>query len=79
MREEADTRLWDYAKEHGYTIITKDKDFHQRSALLGAPPKIIHLTLRNCSVAETAAALLKHKGHVLDFLQHETKAYLILS
>ena len=78
MREDTDTHLWDYAKEQGYAIVTKDKDFYQRSALLGAPPKIIHLTLGNCNVVDAAAALLDSKGHVLDFLRHETKAYLTL-
>ena len=30
----------------------KDKDFYQRSAIVGQPPKVIHLTLGNCSVAD---------------------------
>ena len=78
MDRQSDTFLWDHAKENGYAIVTKDKDFYQRSALLGAPPKIIHLTMGNCSVNETASALLDRKGHIMDFLNHETKAYLAL-
>ncbi|MBG7608688.1 MAG: DUF5615 family PIN-like protein [Luteolibacter sp.] len=78
MDQKSDTFLWDYAKKEGYSIVTKDKDFYQRSALLGAPPKIIHLTMGNCGVKETASALLDRKGHVLEFLKHVTKAYLTL-
>ena len=78
MDEGSDTLIWDYPKTHGYTIVTKDKDFYQRSTLLGAPPKIIHLTLGNSSVRRTAEAMLNRKGHVLDFLGHPTKPYLLL-
>lgn len=41
MDESSDTEVWDYAAERGYTIVSKDADFHQRSLLLGAPPKVI--------------------------------------
>ena len=33
----------------GYTIVTKDADFRQRSFLLGPPPKVIWIGLGNCS------------------------------
>jgi hypothetical protein len=36
------------------------------------------LTLGNCSVAETATALLDRSGAVNDFLRHPSKAYLVL-
>ena len=78
MADDSDTDIWEYAKTKGYTIVTKDKDFYQRSAVLGQPPKVIHLTLGNCSVADAAAALLDRSGHVKDFLGHESKAYLVL-
>ena len=78
MAETADTSIWDYAKENGQAIVTKDSDFYERSVLLGPPPKIIHLTLGNCSVAEAAAAILESRGHVLDFLRHDTRGYLPL-
>jgi predicted nuclease of predicted toxin-antitoxin system len=36
-----DAEVWQCAAEHGFTIVTKDADFHQRSLLLGAPPKVV--------------------------------------
>jgi len=78
MADDSDTDIWAYAKENGYAIVTKDKDFYQRSTLFGHPPKVIHLTMGNCSVADTAAALLDRSGHVKDFLKHSSKAYLVL-
>jgi len=38
-----DSAIWDYAREMGLTIVSKDADFQQRSLLYGAPPKFIWL------------------------------------
>lgn len=78
MADVSDTAIWEFAKSHGYAIVTKDKDFYQRSTIIGQPPKVIHVTLGNCSVEVIAAALLHRSGHVIDFLDHATKAYLVL-
>ncbi len=78
MASDSDSAIWEYAKMKGYAIVTKDKDFYQRSALFGHPPKVIHLTLGNRSVADTAAAILKRSGDVKEFLKHQFKAYLVL-
>ena len=29
-----DREIWDYAREHGYTLLTKDKDFSQLLSLI---------------------------------------------
>ena len=36
-----DETVWTFAREHGYTLVTKDSDFHELSLLRGAPPKVI--------------------------------------
>jgi predicted nuclease of predicted toxin-antitoxin system len=38
-----DTVLWRYAIEHDFALMTPDDDFHQRSMLEGAPPKVVYL------------------------------------
>lgn len=38
LKSSNDRKVWDYAAETGYTIITKDADFRQRSFLFGPPP-----------------------------------------
>lgn len=40
-KDAADTLVWQYAAQHGFAIVTKDADFHQRSFLFGHPPKAI--------------------------------------
>jgi predicted nuclease of predicted toxin-antitoxin system len=42
-----DNEVWNFAREHGYTIITKDSDFSNRILLVGPPPKVIHIRFGN--------------------------------
>ena len=35
-----DDAVWRHAAEHGFAIVSKDADFHERSFLLGHPPKV---------------------------------------
>jgi predicted nuclease of predicted toxin-antitoxin system len=35
-----DEAVWDLARDEGFTIVSKDSDFHQRSLLHGFPPKV---------------------------------------
>jgi predicted nuclease of predicted toxin-antitoxin system len=71
--------VWNYAGEHGYIIVSKDADFHQRSLLLGAPPKVIWIRQGNCSVTETAALLREHFIAVERFYAREDAAFLALA
>jgi predicted nuclease of predicted toxin-antitoxin system len=57
MDTASDTEVWNYATEHGYTIVPKDVEFHQRSRLWRAPPKVIWILQGNSSVSETADLL----------------------
>ena len=37
----SDAVLWNYARQHEYTIVTQDVDFSEMSDVLGFPPKVI--------------------------------------
>ena len=52
-----DVDVWTYARQSGFTIMTKDEDMSDRTTLRGAPPHIVWLRLGNCSTADVAAAL----------------------
>lgn len=47
LEQASDEEIWDLAKHNGYTIVTKDNDFHQKSLLFGAPPKVVWVKLGN--------------------------------
>ena len=40
-----DESVWEYAKLHGLTIVSKDSDFFDLSKQAGAPPKVIWVRL----------------------------------
>jgi predicted nuclease of predicted toxin-antitoxin system len=65
VERSSDTEVWNYAAQHGYTIISKGADFHQCSLLLGAPPKVNWIRQGNCSVADTAAQRTLYSCRVL--------------
>ena len=44
-----DEEIWDYARANGFTLVSKDSDFQQRSLLFGHPPKLVWLRLGNCT------------------------------
>ncbi len=60
MRGAADAAIWNYARENGYTIASKDNDFRQRAFLYGQPPKVIWLSVGNAGT--DAIAMLIRAG-----------------
>ena len=52
-----DEAIWEYAKREGFTIVSKDSDFQERSVVRGSPPKVIWLRIPNSSTTEIAAWL----------------------
>ena len=41
LKSSPDPIVWEYAARAGYTIVTKDADYRQRSFVFGCPPKVI--------------------------------------
>jgi predicted nuclease of predicted toxin-antitoxin system len=52
-----DREVWQYAREHGYTLVSKDADFNHLVTLLGFPPKVVWLRIGNCTTAQAERAL----------------------
>ncbi len=78
LHQSDDPMVWDYAKENGFVIVSKDSDFQQRSLLLGAPPKFLWLRLGNCSVEESAELLRKHSPAIHTFNADDSQSHLML-
>jgi predicted nuclease of predicted toxin-antitoxin system len=79
MKDASDSEVWDYAVTNGFTIASKDSDFHQRSLLLGCPPKVIWIRLGNCSTIAVAAILREHVHDIQEFEEDSEGTFLILS
>jgi predicted nuclease of predicted toxin-antitoxin system len=73
-----DQRIWGFAAEHGYAILSKDDDFRSLSLLRGAPPKVIWLVIGNTSTTEILAILLRHSLTIQSFLDAAGTSLLTL-
>lgn len=79
LKDADDIAIWQYAKQEGFIIVSKDTDFHQRSFLLGHPPKVIWIRLGNCSTAVVEVVLRKGVDEIRRFSADEEEALLALT
>lgn len=78
LKNATDAVVWQYAAQHGFTIVTKDADFHQRSFLFGQPPKVVWLRAGNCSTAMIETLLRRRRQDLLSFSSEPESAFLAL-
>lgn len=78
LQRAPDDDVWEYAREHGYVVVSKDSDFHQRSLVEGFPPKIVWIQRGNCTTAAIIELLRRSGRAILDFEQDEVASFLIL-
>jgi predicted nuclease of predicted toxin-antitoxin system len=63
----SDEVLWVYARDHGFSILSKDEDFNGLSIMRGFPPKILWLQLGNCTTSEVEQALRSRNAEIEQF------------
>jgi predicted nuclease of predicted toxin-antitoxin system len=73
-----DEIIWEFAKAHGFTFLTKDKDFANLSIVWGAPPKVVLLQIGNCSTADGIRIVRNSAIRLSDFEIDPTRSLLIL-
>lgn len=78
MMRADDNAIWTHARNNGFTIISKDSDFQQRSLVLGAPPKVIWLRVGNCSTSRIEKLLRDHSVELHTFETDALQSLLIL-
>jgi predicted nuclease of predicted toxin-antitoxin system len=61
-----DQLIWEYARENGLTIISKDSDFSNRILLTEPPPKVIHIRLGNLTMRQFHQAVAQCWDQVLE-------------
>ena len=66
-----DGEVWSYAEAQGLTIVSKDADFADMSALKGAPPKLIWVRLGNCTTSGVEFLLRNSVEFVRRFVDGE--------
>ena len=73
-----DQIVWDYAKQHGYTIVTKDADFGELVVWQGFPPKVIWIRRGNCSTDDIEKILRQNHISIVDFFDNKEAGILTL-
>jgi predicted nuclease of predicted toxin-antitoxin system len=73
-----DDVVWEWAKQHGFTIASKDTDFHQRAIVFSHPPKVIWLRVGNCQTNVITNLLISRYQVIQEFVQSEMESLLIL-
>ena len=74
-----DIVIWDYAKNNGFTIVTKDVDFFDMGLLKGQPPKVVWLRCGNTSTKYIEKVLRKNHSVIKDFIENLPQMCLELS
>ena len=75
LKQTPGTDVWQQAKQLGYVIVTKDKDFANLSLVWGAPPKVIQLQLGNCSVQQIEDRLRRDAVLMGEFVATHRRGY----
>jgi len=74
----ADAEIWQYAKEHNYSIVTFDSDFIDLSVLRSSLPKVIWLKFGNASNLKVANKLLINQIAIKEFIEDRKSETLFL-
>lgn len=73
-----DVEVWNYARENGFVVVSKDADFSEISMLHGHPPKLIWLRMGNCTTAQIEQVLRSNRKAIEEMNQNSELAVLSL-
>jgi predicted nuclease of predicted toxin-antitoxin system len=74
MESASDSHIWQYAKDNGFVIVTRDSDFQERSLVAGHPPQVIWLKIPNHSKTAVLNILLEHRSEIEEALMQRNLA-----
>ena len=75
----SDTAIWAYSKANGFSILSKDSDFSELSAIEGAPPKVIWLRVGNVRPVEIEMLIRNRTGEIGEFLADPERPCLVIA
>jgi predicted nuclease of predicted toxin-antitoxin system len=73
-----DTKIWDFAKNNNFVIVTKDKDFARLSHTHGHPPKVVSLKIGNTSIEMLKQIFIQNEAVFKDFIASDTESIIVL-
>jgi predicted nuclease of predicted toxin-antitoxin system len=78
LQSATDEAIWGYAKAQGLTILSKDSDFRHWSFLFGHSPKVVWISLGNCTTRQIEVLLRTRQEAINEFIQDESASFLAL-
>jgi predicted nuclease of predicted toxin-antitoxin system len=78
LKEADDGVIWNWAKQHGFTIVSKDTDFYHRAVVYDHPPKFIWLRVGNCPTNLITALLRSRYDTIRRFIESGAESLLVL-
>ncbi|SRR3989344_7300317 len=72
LQTATDEKVWNYARDNGFTLVTQDSDFNERSLIYGYPPKVIWLRTGNTSTQNIKRLLTKNSQDIHSFEKDKT-------
>jgi predicted nuclease of predicted toxin-antitoxin system len=73
-----DLSIWSHARDNGFTIVSKDSDFHRMSFVMGAPPRVIWLRIGNCATVVVERVLRFRLPQIELFDKSEDATFLVV-
>lgn len=70
LAEVNDSKIWEFAKNHDFCIVTQDADFPELSQLKGSPPKVIWLRCGNMPTSRVEIILRSSVEIIRQFMNN---------
>ncbi|MGH9668852.1 MAG: DUF5615 family PIN-like protein [Terriglobales bacterium] len=77
-RPASDERIWEHARQQGFTIVSKDNDFEQMAILRGHPPKVIWLRCGNATSEDIEQLIRRSTDLIRSFEADPAASVLVL-
>ena len=74
----SDREVWEFAREHHYTLVSKDSDFHELSLLYGSPPKVVWGRRGNCTTRQIEFILRNQQEGIRSLVDSPESTYLVI-
>jgi predicted nuclease of predicted toxin-antitoxin system len=78
LHAQADLEIWKFARDQGFTIVSKDNDLRQLSVLHGAPPKVVWLSVGNATTDTILGVLNESRSLIESFIGNAEESLLLL-
>ena len=72
LERASDVEIWEYARGHGYAIVSKDSDAGDLALVWGFPPSIVWIRRGNCSTDDIEKLLRANADTIREVVQSES-------